>query len=152
MILTHKSPYNYIFFFKELFVGSKCVRVHSCNMSAWHTWWSKESGLHSNSNCVSITLLSIRKLFHERIHWYRLVDPGYDFMIVTREKILIIISRTGVSGKTWNPWSAAWWRHQMETLSASLSLCAGNSPVTGEFPAQKPVARSFDTFFDLRLE
>ena len=29
-----------------------------------------------------------------------------------------------------------WWRHQMEILSALLALCAGNSPVTGEFPAQ----------------
>ena len=30
-------------------------------------------------------------------------------------------------------------------------LCAGNSPVTGEFPAQRPVTRRFDVFFDLRL-
>ena len=43
-----------------------------------------------------------------------------------------------------------WWRHQMETFSALLALCAGNSPVTGEFPAQRPVTRSFDVFFDLR--
>ena len=28
-------------------------------------------------------------------------------------------------------------RHQMETLSALLSLCTGNSPVTGEFPSQE---------------
>ena len=28
---------------------------------------------------------------------------------------------------------------------------AGNSPVTGEFPAQRPVTRSFDVFSDLRL-
>ena len=27
----------------------------------------------------------------------------------------------------------------------------GDSPVTGEFPAQRPVTRSFDVFFDLRL-
>ena len=27
----------------------------------------------------------------------------------------------------------------------------GNSPVSGEFPAQRPVTRSFDVFFDLRL-
>ena len=27
----------------------------------------------------------------------------------------------------------------------------GNSPVTGEFPAQRPVTRNFDVFFDLRL-
>ena len=29
-------------------------------------------------------------------------------------------------------------------------LC-GNSPVSGEFPAQRPVTRSFDIFFDQRL-
>ena len=39
----------------------------------------------------------------------------------------------------------------METFSALLVICAGNSPVTGEFPAQRPVARNFDVFFDLRL-
>ena len=32
-----------------------------------------------------------------------------------------------------------------------MALCAGNSPVTGEFPSQRPVTRSFDVFFDLRL-
>ena len=39
----------------------------------------------------------------------------------------------------------------METFSALLALFAGNSPVTGEFSAQRPVTRSFDAFFDLRL-
>ena len=39
----------------------------------------------------------------------------------------------------------------MEAFSALLTLCVGNSPVTGEFPAQKPVTRSFDVFFDLHL-
>ena len=54
----------------------------------------------------------------------------------------------------------------METFSALLAICAGNSPVTGEFPAQmasnveivsiwwchqRPVTRSFDVFFDLWL-
>ena len=29
-------------------------------------------------------------------------------------------------------------------------LCVENSPVTGEFPTQRPVTRSFDDFFDLR--
>ena len=38
----------------------------------------------------------------------------------------------------------------METFSALLAICAGNSPVAGEFPAQRPVTRSFDIFFDLR--
>ena len=44
----------------------------------------------------------------------------------------------------------AGWRHQMETFSALLAICAGNSPVPGEFPAQRPVTRSFDVFFDPR--
>ena len=44
-----------------------------------------------------------------------------------------------------------WWRHQMEPFSALLAICAGNSPVTGEFIAQRPVTRSFGVFFDLRL-
>ena len=39
----------------------------------------------------------------------------------------------------------------METFSALLALCVGNSPVTGEFPAQRPVTWSFDVFFDLCL-
>ena len=43
------------------------------------------------------------------------------------------------------------WRHQMETFSALLAIYAGNSPVPGDFPAQRPVTRSFDVFFDLRL-
>ena len=48
----------------------------------------------------------------------------------------------------------------METFSALLDFFAEKSPVTGEFPAkkasnefrsQRPVTRSFDAFFDLRL-
>ena len=39
------------------------------------------------------------------------------------------------------------WKH----FTALLALGAWNSPVTGEFPLQRPVTRSFDVFFDLRL-
>ena len=39
----------------------------------------------------------------------------------------------------------------METFSALLAICAGNSPVSGEFPAQRPVTRSFDVLFDPAL-
>ena len=39
-----------------------------------------------------------------------------------------------------------WWRNQMEIFFAS-----GEPPVTGEFPSQRLVTRSFDVFFDLRL-
>ena len=39
----------------------------------------------------------------------------------------------------------------METFSVLLALFAVNSPVTGEFPSQTPVTRSFDVFFYIRL-
>ena len=41
----------------------------------------------------------------------------------------------------------SWWRHQMETISALLAICAGSSPVPCEFPAQRPVTRRFDVFW-----
>ena len=56
-----------------------------------------------------------------------------------------------LSGTSPAPNRKTWWHHQMETFSALLAFCAGNSPVTDEFPAQRPVTRSFDVCFDLRL-
>ena len=48
------------------------------------------------------------------------------------ENFMEQMSRQGcrLSGQTW-------WCHQMETFSALLTLCAGNSSVTGEFPSQR---------------
>ena len=65
------------------------------------------------------------------------------FVVIIGQPMLPITLRLFL----WHPW----WRHQMETFSALLALCAGNSPVTGEFPTQRPVTRSFDVFFDLYL-
>ena len=45
----------------------------------------------------------------------------------------------------------SWFCHQMEIFSAFLAFCAGNSPVTGEFPTQRAGTRSFDVFFNLRF-
>ena len=39
------------------------------------------------------------------------------------------------------------WRHQVETFSALLALCVGNSPFAGEFSVQMPVTRNFDASF-----
>ena len=40
----------------------------------------------------------------------------------------------------------------MEKFPALLSICAGNSPVTGEIPTQRLVTRGFDVFFEYTLE
>ena len=46
----------------------------------------------------------------------------------------------------------SWCRPQIELFSALLGLCAGNSPVTAEFPPRRPVTWRVDVFFDLRLK
>ena len=61
-----------------------------------------------------------------------------------REQLELAVNRLKSKRKSW-------WRHQMKTFSALLALRVENSPVTGEFPSQRPVTRSFDVLFDLRL-
>ena len=76
----------------------------------------------------------------------------YPYLAHSKFRLLIACRRNG-------PWYwpryfgifGSWWRHQMEIFSTLLVICMGNSPVPGEFPAQRPVARSFNAFFDLRL-
>ena len=44
-----------------------------------------------------------------------------------------------------------WWRHQTLKKIRATALCEGNLPVTSGFPSQRPVTRSFEVFFHLRL-
>ena len=82
------------------------------------------------------------------------------YILVSNNHMCVIVFYTS-HVKTWlminihpitDQWhiGSPWWRHQMETFSALLAICAGNSPVPGEFPTQRPVTRSFDVYFDLR--
>ena len=55
-------------------------------------------------------------------------------------------------------WYATWLLYKKYMMKSSnenifrvTGLCVGNSPVTIEFPSQRPVMRSFDVFFDLHL-
>ena len=57
-----------------------------------------------------------------------------------------------ISDRIWcNKQVSTWLLHQMKTVPALMSLCEGNPSVTGGFPSQRPVKRSFDVLFDLRL-
>ena len=62
------------------------------------------------------------------------------------------VERERRNATRWTWWV---WFSMMTSSSGNIlrvtGLCARNSPVTGEFPAQRPVTRSFDVFFDLRL-
>ena len=103
------------------------------------------------SSLISIGLFcAFPMVFPEQLNIHRIAD-----------KSRIHVMETKVRSKPWSQMGArislggsgyfSWWRHQMETFSALLALCEGNSPVTCELSSQRPVARSFDVFFDLRL-
>ena len=68
--------------------------------------------------------------------WQSLCRDRYELIILMSLAILVLYMMT-----SWN-----------ETFSALLAICVENSPVTGEFPAQRPATRSFDVFFDLHLD
>ena len=100
----------------------------------------------------------------QHVTWpkWNFIDKGYSFPIhfLCRDNYLTLLLQCWgwnilrEQGQYRGYWclgfSHPWWRHQMETFSALLAICAGNSPVNGEFTAQRPGTRSFDIFFDLR--
>ena len=101
------------------------------------SFWRKQSCFL----CLDVTVI------HYRTNWqHQSPQPHRDICaslcLGPRWRLLISVLMLGVK------WPR--WRHQMETFSALLAICAGNSPVPGEFPAQRPVMLSFDAFFDLR--
>ena len=78
--------------------------------------------------------------------------PWRSYEVFVMKKLELIMRHRCGSGQRSRVKNNPWWRHQMKTFFALLALCAGNSPVTGEFSAQTPVVtRSFDVFFDLCL-
>ena len=91
---------------------------------------------------------SLRMLIFE-IHITYTYDTCRRFLCILLYYSLLLDSCNLSTLKLWRYFT--WWRHQMETFSALLTICAENSPVPGEFPARRPVTRSFDVFFDLRL-
>ena len=92
------------------------------------------------------------------LYWYPSINvksfhqTGMTFTWTVTRASMSSLFTTGVhGGHYWYSYPSTWWQHQMEIFSALLALCAGNSPVTGEFPSERPVTRSFDVSFDLRL-
>ena len=75
--------------------------------------------------CVIYTTADI-VLLRQRQHGYHFADDNFK---------LILFMMTSSNGNTFR---------------ATGRMC-GNSPVTGDFPSQRPVTRSFDVLFDLRL-
>ena len=100
-------------------------------------WELKTMTERCNSRCIILSFGPIE--WQNTVHWVQLFCH---FWFSAQ-----IVLRWPIANFVWH----SWWRHQMETFSALLAMCAGNSPVPGEFPAQRPMTRSFDVFFDLHL-
>ena len=100
-------------------------------------WWGKRSQHSRRMHTRNLTYIARgprKKVKYAQVY--------LQYIVYNTHKLLLhhVLSK-------WYPW----WRHQMETFSALLALCAGNSPVPGEFPTQRLMTRSFDIYFDLRL-
>ena len=79
---------------------------------------------------------------------------GFDVFFVVRLNDLF-----NIDSKLSCRWFETWWSCYIAVMMTSSNgnlflatgpLC-GDSPVAGDFPAQRPVTPSFDVFFDLRL-
>ena len=121
----------------------------SSNTENVSIWWHHQDGLNSANNIFRL------------IFWVKMVTFLFKFHLfffpegtVDNESPLVqgfVRYQTGRLHNFISPQMSSWWRHPTETFSALLDIRAGNSPVTGEFPAQRPVTWSFDVLFDLCL-
>ena len=115
--------------FTKIFQPRSISQLQGCNISKM---WGRQS---SCGRCAFVTFVTMISVY------WKIIEPVIpshcegDWRVVNSPR----------------PNVASWWRHQMETFPVWLALCAGNSPVTGEFTPQRPMTRSFDVFFDLRL-
>ena len=123
----------------------------------YSTLGGDEFSLGSLGDVDAILTVQFSNSFYGLIYW--LWEYLYLIVIIIKLETLIISLCEGLGHETEvcdacfaMPLRAfAWWCHQMETFSALLALCVGNSLATGEFHAQRQVMWSFDIYFDLRL-
>ena len=121
--------------------------------SKWHAPWRQYIKTHSiksmkvrTNNMITRSSTITAWLEKNNIsHIYHISHKIVSiYYFKTHKTVNITCYRTSI-------FMSSWWRHQMETFYALLAPCVGNPPVTGEFPTQRPVARRFDVFVDLRL-
>ena len=148
-VLTHWGRVPYICVGKPTTIGSNNGLSHG-----WHQsiiWinaailFIEPLGTNFSEILIEILTVSFRKmrLRGSSAKWWPFC-PGFNVLIHPDATHFLLV---------WSRWRRPrrWWFDFFIWLSALLALCAGNSPVTGEFPLQRPVTRSFDVFVDLRM-
>ena len=138
-----------------------CYVVDSINGLVQDCSISIANALKILHSCTKPSLCLLHNWMHIWTKYRTWVCFRWHFQVYFLERnffLLLNISLKFILAVLVKPWSRfdveeapTWWRHQIETFSALLAICAGNSPITGEFPTQRPVTRSFDGFFDLHL-
>ena len=110
-------------------------------------WQSPES------NCTSSAQASVLYCEFENYALLSHIPRINELKVTYAFHLIISRGRSYLKGiryfdPTFNPvvvWT--WWRHQMETFPCYWPFVR----VTGEFPSHRSATRSFDVFFDLRL-
>ena len=111
--------------------------------NVWHIGYFLPRGRHTTTSAKSSLRDHIKLLIQFYLSWYQFSATRLEDQLIMYSLPLHYYAALARG--------FSWWHNQMETLSALLAICAGNSPVYGEFPTQRPVTRSFDVFIDLRL-
>ena len=99
-------------------------------------WWFKTPcrslWCHVNVTANPMTITSITVMSHERYGVKRIVRSICTRCLTNSEVVGDLRRDDAHITSLWcHEWpEAIWWRHQMETFSVSLVLCARNSPVT----------------------
>ena len=122
------SQIFYKHLYKEYSESVQYLRLWFSECISWGIIFS------SNNTHAMILTDDALKLFSSWIHY----KEQYNFFV-------------SIKSFTWNFQLVIFLDHQIEPFSALLVICAGNSPVPGEFPSQRPVKQSIDIFFDMCL-
>ena len=133
----------------DFFAGSRYHRHHTIVVAILEAGLYQIKWYHSDS--AAVVKYKVIKYIRNEYLYITIILNGYH---VIGQVTFLWNAITAFSHWCQQPYTLTfplWWRHQMETFSALLVFCAGNSPITGEFPAQGLVKRSLDVSSDLRL-
>ena len=156
----HKSHWHGALMFSLI-----CTRNKRLSKQSWGWWLEMPScSLWRHCNEICLQAFPVANGFNKCLYYCHFSNSSADISLYC-DNISIVTDLIRLLW-TFRWWSTDWefpedlqdlrlWftrsRHQMKTFSMLLALCEGNPPVTGGFPSQGTVARSFDVFRDLCL-
>ena len=142
---ANNSPDIGIYFLLKVYVQNSLHTLYAINLHVGVL------GEHFTRSTSMYEMIHPKSPYHRRSFTYILFRLDHVWSWWKRWMFLLLETWKRLKFIIFYTFDVSWWCYQMETFSALLAIWAGNSPVPGEFPAQRPVTRSFDVFLDLRL-